>query len=446
MDDERYSPRQTFLESKFYHQDKDAAFSLYSDTKVDVGEGLEPVIIRHRRPFTFESLLTYYQINVTQLPAEYEKIIRNLTTKLQEGSASIEYPETAILFDIWRGTRNIPSDAPIEIQQIQKNLTDINVLIKSVKQMGLRSDIYTLSAISFVLGRHQTIHNSLYKLVQASPGSVIETGIAPNVANWIYAGTTKFGYQLIADAAVVLLADQYQKDPRIRSLISNSAHAKQPEQRDTTKRLFHDTTNTALSRILEEGTLLSPAEAVQKGLVIQSGEYMNTYGGDTPRTVFASSEDLSWGNVSPSFFGENIVTLIIDEKRQEETMREVFKRINPNTPDKEIQLTIDRNLRRLPTPQVLNPDDLSNMTREEVRKIMEERRQSRSVGDTHSTPQAYESYLGPYVPLSNCDAIALPQEIVARFQDAVSRYNLKLIVREAAHLVNIRDHDNSQEV
>src|SRR6185295_16788930 len=147
---------------------------------------------------------------------------------------------------------------------------------------------------------------------------------------------------LAVDKKILGIVKESENDPGLQLLISSNEQSS-PES----KRLFHDTISTAMESIASDQALLSAFELRRRGKDITTGEVMEGGGNKIEPDVRASQSGVRGGNnATPKYFGEKIITFIINEARQEQTLRKELSLTHTN--EGEIQTQLDKKLRRLP--------------------------------------------------------------------------------------------------
>lgn len=268
------------------------------------------------------------------------------------------------------------------------------------------------------IGQLNDILNNKSRLVRIYQGEVLNTVLERGEVDWTYQGKYFNNQMIFVDKKVAEIADEYECDPHIKEKIL-------PNQSESDLVLFHDTLYRAIPSILESGGLYSSAELRSSGKKLLNGERI-FFNNSPLNDVFAHQRGIHSGYVETNYWGDNVATLIINENRHSAFLKNLIINSCPGWDQQKVDHELKRRLRKL--PERPRPSEFSSS---------EEFLTALKTGnyDNNSTPRKSESYLGPWVPLANIDAIAVPFEV---FNDELGGNFDRRFVREAAWLVNER--------
>jgi hypothetical protein len=433
------------FDSKFYHPQPPPGHEVFTEHEIPIGENTSPLKIRCLKRFTLDDVVAYYGIPPEKIKQEFENVVKNLF----ESPAiwpKIE-PEGLILLHLWQATRDktLFDQEPryASLKDVAYHLDSFDSFLKWRTEISKNKDIlYKRKVLSDYFQKINETYNSFSRYRKGGDGITLYSPHDPASVEWISLGKNNVGFNEIIDKKVWDISLNYAANPVIHPYLSNKKYnSKSTESR----RLFHDTGTVTLTSIASEGGLVSSSELLRRGKSINSGENIGSING--LENVFASSQGITSGNYSSTYLGDNAITIVINEKMQEEVIRQYILIRVPSITEAQLDKIIAKKLRRLPKFIPLTQHEADTLPPNELKERIAEIRASITTSDTASTPQDYESYLGPYVPLSVIDAMVIPYDEIENQMEWVKE-NLpercKVIVREAAEVFNSRPELFSQ--
>lgn len=394
---------------------------------IEVGVGENPIIVEYRPDFKGNDFLNYYQLSLDDLPSALSLVSRQLVENIGTVVTMNDERDSQLFFLSQLKHLNEPAEA------VSKCLSNVKNYGKYLGELGLDVNERLMSVLMENFGQYQERYLSRSKMIYGQNQQIIHTGLQPNEVSWM-ALPNIFGKYFLVDKQVVEIAREYEQNETIRKLVLSYADEQQTEKRF----LIHDTSSASLGGIANKQAILSARQLIDSGVEIQSGEFLERV---NPKNalfnVHASMSGIGSGNVELKDFDQYIVSLVIDEDAQAETMRKTYTQMG--LAENEISHLVDRQLRRLKVFEPINPYEMAHMSKAEIHKLVEKKLIEMKERDVGITPPHYESFLGSKVPLQNVKALAVPHYYFENYQGWTNQ-NLGdgscLLVREAAELMN----------